>query len=65
MFVGLAVIGLIAAAVALSHATGDPFDGGRMLADVKAYADFGAHRTGTPGDVATCNGSHPASRRLD
>ena len=44
---------LMVGLVALAHAADDPFDGARMLADVKTYVDFGVHRTGTPGDVAT------------
>lgn len=31
----------------------DPFSGARLMADVEAYVNFGIHRTGSPGDVAT------------
>lgn len=31
----------------------DPFAGDRLMADVEAYVNFGTHRTGSPGDVAT------------
>jgi len=31
----------------------DPFAGDRLMADVETYVNFGTHRTGSPGDVAT------------
>lgn len=33
--------------------TGDPFAGVKLMADVETYVGFGAHRTGSPGDLAT------------
>jgi hypothetical protein len=33
--------------------SGDPFTGSKLMADVEAYVGFGAHRTGSDGDVAT------------
>jgi len=34
-------------------AAADPFTGNALMADVKAYLDFGRHRSGSPGDEAT------------
>lgn len=31
----------------------DPFSGASLMADVEAYVNFGTHRTGSPGDLAT------------
>jgi hypothetical protein len=41
------------AAKALAAPVMDPFAGARLMADVKAYVGFGAHRSGGPGDSAT------------
>jgi len=44
---------VIASATSPISAADGPFDGAKMLADVQTYVDFGVHRTGTPGDIAT------------
>ena len=31
----------------------DPFSGASLMTDVEAYVNFGTHRTGSPGDLAT------------
>jgi hypothetical protein len=46
-------LGAWAGTAMTAHAAADPLAGPALYADVKAYADLGEHRTGTPGDNAT------------
>lgn len=50
--VGAAGVGLVAAAAMSAKAAADPLSGAALYADVRTYAGFGDHRTGTTGDAA-------------
>lgn len=50
--VGTAGFGLVASAAMSARATPDPLSGAALYADVRTYAGFGDHRTGTAGDEA-------------
>ena len=43
----------IAACASAPARTADPLAGAALMADVRTYVGFGAHRSGSPGDVAT------------
>lgn len=48
-----ALAGATVSGAAAARAATAPLQGAALYADVKAYADLGEHRTGTPGDQAT------------
>src|SRR5688500_5886682 len=49
----MVVAGGAAMSATPAAAAADPLSGAALYADVKTYAGFGVHRTGTPGEAAT------------